>query len=60
MDHIYSDLEGEVLYKKGIGSRVYIYKRTTFERPNLILSNQLEVEKFIEFLRKALKVMKNK
>ena len=59
-EKIYSALWGEILYKKGIGSRIYIYEHdhNRLYKPRLILHNKLMVEKLIEFLQKSLKEMK--
>jgi len=59
-EDIYSDIWGEVLYKKGIGSRIYLYDGTGYKEPALILSNKLAVEKLIDYLTKSLKEMRVK
>lgn len=57
--NIYSDILGEILHKKDIGTRVYIYnEHASRYTPSLILDNTLAVEHMIEFLQECLKEMR--
>lgn len=52
-ENIYSDLWGEVLHKKDVCKRVYLYNGTTINNPTLILDNDVEIDNLIKFLQKA-------
>ena len=55
-DDIYSDLRGEVLYEKNKGKRVYLYDTgNNLRSPALILHNDLQIDRLIDFLKKAKK-----
>jgi len=53
-ENIYSDLWGEVLHKKDVGKRVYLYDgASTRKTPALILDNDLMIDNLITFLKRA-------
>lgn len=55
-ERIYSELWGEVLHKKGVGKRIYLYDAgNKLMNPALILTNDLEIDNLIAFLQKAKK-----
>jgi hypothetical protein len=59
-EQIYSDLWGEVLHKKGVGKRIYLYDAgNKLTNPAIIIHNNLQIEKLIAFLNRAKKEKMN-